>query len=109
MVKAVRRRFQTCGPGHQLKGPRAVTGSPKEVETGKGWLRAGVDEPEALTKLNAILTAQSLLARPTGRHASACCSRRPAQVGPPLLTAMDTIAGPREKLESRDNLLSAAP
>ena len=83
----------------------------KEVETGKGLVHALVyDEPEALTKLNAILTrTQSLLARAEqGDHAvGVLLSPDSGKSVRALLAAMDTIGRTAEKLESRDNLISA--
>ena len=83
----------------------------REVETGKGLVHALVyDEPEALTKLNAILTrTQSLLARAEqGDHAvGVLLSPDSGKSVRALLAAMDTIGRTAEKLESRDNLLSA--
>ena len=83
----------------------------REVETGKGLVHALVyDEPEALTKLNAILTrTQSLLARAEqGDHAvGVLLSPESGKSVRALLAAMDTIGRTAEKLESRDNLLSA--
>jgi phospholipid/cholesterol/gamma-HCH transport system substrate-binding protein len=83
----------------------------REVETGKGLVHALIyDEPEALTRLNAILTrTQSLLARAEqGDHAvGALLSPDSGKSVRALLAAMDTIGRTAEKLESRDNLLSA--
>jgi len=83
----------------------------KEVETGKGLVHALIyDEPEALTKLNAILTrTQSLLARAEqGDHAvGVLLSPESGKSVRALLAAMDTIGRTAEKLDSRDNLLSA--
>jgi phospholipid/cholesterol/gamma-HCH transport system substrate-binding protein len=67
----------------------------REVETGKGLVHALVyDEPEALTKLNAILTrTQSLLARAEqGDHAvGVLLSPDSGKSVRALLAAMDTI------------------
>jgi phospholipid/cholesterol/gamma-HCH transport system substrate-binding protein len=83
----------------------------REVETGKGLVHALIyDEPVALTRLNAILTrTQALLARAEqGDHAvGVLLSPDSGKSVRALLAAMDTIARTAEKLESRDNLLSA--
>jgi phospholipid/cholesterol/gamma-HCH transport system substrate-binding protein len=83
----------------------------KEVETGKGLVHALIyDEPQALTRLNAILTrTQALLARAEqGDHAvGALLSPESGKSVRALLAAMDAIGRTAEKLEARDNLLSA--
>jgi phospholipid/cholesterol/gamma-HCH transport system substrate-binding protein len=83
----------------------------KEVETGKGLVHALIyDEPAALTKLNAILTrTQSLLARAEqGDHAvGVLLSPESGKSVRALLAAMEAIGRGAEKLETRDNLLSA--
>jgi phospholipid/cholesterol/gamma-HCH transport system substrate-binding protein len=83
----------------------------KEVETGKGLVHALIyDEPKALTRLNAILTrTQSLLARAErGDHAvGALLAPDSGKSVRALLAAMDAVGRTAEKLESRDNLLSA--
>lgn len=83
----------------------------KEVETGKGLVHALIyDEPAALTKLNAILTrTQSLLARAEqGDHAvGVLLSAESGKSVRALLAAMEAIGRTAEKLEARDNLLSA--
>jgi phospholipid/cholesterol/gamma-HCH transport system substrate-binding protein len=83
----------------------------REVETGKGLVHALIyDEPEALTRLNAILTrTQALLARAEqGDHAmGALLSPESGKSVRALLGAMDAIGRTAEKLETRDNLLSA--
>ena len=83
----------------------------KEVETGKGLVHALIyDEPQALTRLNAILTrTQGLLARAEqGDHAvGVLLSPESGKSVRALLAAMDAIGRTAEKLEARDNLLSA--
>lgn len=83
----------------------------KEVETGKGLVHALIyDEPQALTRLNAILTrTQELLARAEqGDHAvGVLLSPESGKSVRALLAAMDAIGRTAEKLEARDNLLSA--
>ena len=83
----------------------------KEVETGKGLVHALIyDEPQALTRLNAILTrTQALLARAEqGDHAvGVLLSPESGKSVRALLAAMDAIGRTAEKLEARDNLLSA--
>ena len=83
----------------------------REVETGKGLVHALIyDEPHALTRLNAILTrTQSLLTRTEqGEHAvGVLLSPESAKSVRSLLAAMDSISRTAEKLEARDNLLSA--
>jgi phospholipid/cholesterol/gamma-HCH transport system substrate-binding protein len=83
----------------------------REVETGKGLVHALIyDEPVALTRLNAILTrTQALLARAEqGDHAvGVMLSPESGKSARALLAAMETIARTADKLEARDNLLSA--
>ncbi|MEX2224648.1 MAG: MlaD family protein [Candidatus Rokuibacteriota bacterium] len=83
----------------------------KEVETGKGLVHALVyDEPEALSKLNALLTrTQSLLARAEqGDNAvGVLLSPESGTSVRALLGAMEALGRGAEKLEARDNLLSA--
>ncbi len=83
----------------------------KEVETGKGLVHALVyDEPETLTRLNALLTrTQSLLARAEqGDHAvGVLLSPESGKAVRSLLAAMEALGRGAEKLEARDNLLSA--
>ncbi len=83
----------------------------KEVETGKGLIHALVyDEPESLNRLNAILTrTQQLLAKAEqGDNAvGVLLSPESANSVRSLLTAMDALGRAGEKLEARDNLLSA--
>ena len=83
----------------------------KEVETGKGLVHAVIyDEPETLNRLNALLTrSQQLLARAEqGDHAvGVLLSPESGKSVRSLLAAMDAIGRGAEKLEARDNLLSA--
>jgi phospholipid/cholesterol/gamma-HCH transport system substrate-binding protein len=83
----------------------------KEVETGKGLVHALIyDEPEALQRVNAILSrTQQLLARAEqSDHAvGVLLSPESGKSVRSLLTAMDTLSRGAEKLETRDNLLSA--
>jgi phospholipid/cholesterol/gamma-HCH transport system substrate-binding protein len=83
----------------------------KEVETGRGLVHALIyNEPEALTRLNAILTrTQTVLARvEQGDHAvGVLLSPESGKSARALLAAMDAIGRTAEKLETRDNLLSA--
>jgi phospholipid/cholesterol/gamma-HCH transport system substrate-binding protein len=83
----------------------------KEVETGRGLVHALIyNEPEALTRLNAILTrTQAVLARvEQGDHAvGVLLSPESGKSARALLAAMDAIGRTAEKLETRDNLLSA--
>jgi phospholipid/cholesterol/gamma-HCH transport system substrate-binding protein len=83
----------------------------KEVETGKGLVHALVyEEPEALTRLNAILTrTQGLLARAEqGDNAvGVLLSPESGKSVRSLLAAMEALGRGAEKLEARDNLLSA--
>jgi phospholipid/cholesterol/gamma-HCH transport system substrate-binding protein len=83
----------------------------REVETGKGLVHALIyNEPEALTRLNAILTrTQGLLARvEQGDHAvGVLLSPESGKSVRALLAAMEAIGRTAEKLETRDNLLSA--
>jgi len=83
----------------------------REVETGKGLVHALVyDEPESLRKLNAILTrTQQLLARAEqGDNAvGVLLSPESGKSVRSLLAAMDAVSRGAEKLESRDNLISA--
>jgi phospholipid/cholesterol/gamma-HCH transport system substrate-binding protein len=83
----------------------------KEIETGKGVVHALIyNEPEALTRLNAILTrTQALLARAEqGDHAvGVLLSPESGRSMRALLAAMDAIGRTAEKLEARDTLLSA--
>ncbi len=83
----------------------------KEVETGKGLVHALIyDEPEALHRLNGLLTrTQQLLARAEqGDHAvGVLLSPESGKSMRSLLAAMDAIGRGAEKLEARDNLLSA--
>jgi phospholipid/cholesterol/gamma-HCH transport system substrate-binding protein len=83
----------------------------KEVETGKGLVHALVyDEPEALNKLNAILTrTQSLLARAEqGDNAvGVLLSPESGKSVRSLLAAMDALGRGAEKSDGRDSLLTA--
>ncbi|HEY7655188.1 MAG TPA: MlaD family protein [Methylomirabilota bacterium] len=83
----------------------------KEVETGKGLVHALIyDEPEALHRLNALLTrTQQLLARAEqGDHAvGVLLSPESGKSVRSLLAAMDAIGRGAAQLEARDNLLSA--
>jgi phospholipid/cholesterol/gamma-HCH transport system substrate-binding protein len=83
----------------------------KEVETGKGLVHALIyDEPQALARLNTILTrTQSILDRTDrGEHAvGVLLSPESAKSVRALLAAMESISRTAEKLEARDNLLSA--
>lgn len=83
----------------------------KEVETGKGLVHALVyDEPESLNRLNAILTrTQQLLARAEqGDNAvGVLLSPESGKSVRSLLAAMEALGRGAEKLEARDNLLSA--
>jgi phospholipid/cholesterol/gamma-HCH transport system substrate-binding protein len=83
----------------------------REIETGKGLVHALIyDEPQALTRLNAILTrTQALLARVEQQdHAvGVLLSPEGGKSARALLAAMDAIGRTAEKLETRDNLLSA--
>jgi phospholipid/cholesterol/gamma-HCH transport system substrate-binding protein len=83
----------------------------KEVETGKGLVHTLVyGEPEALTRLNAILTrTQHLLARAEqGDNAvGVLLSPESGKSMRSLLAAMDALSRGAAKLESRDNLISA--
>ena len=83
----------------------------KEVETGKGLIHALVyDEPESLNRLNAILlrTQQLLAKAEQGDNAvGVLLSPESGKSVRSLLAAMDTISRTAEKLDSRDNLLSA--
>ncbi len=83
----------------------------KEVETGKGLIHALVyDEPESLNRLNAILlrTQQLLAKAEQGDNAmGVLLSPESGKSMRSLMSAMDALGRAGEKLEARDNLLSA--
>ncbi|HKW93565.1 MAG TPA: MlaD family protein [Methylomirabilota bacterium] len=83
----------------------------KEVETGKGLIHALVyNEPESLNRLNAILLrTQHLLAKAEqGDNAvGVLLSPESGKSMRSLMSAMDALGRAGEKLEARDNLLSA--
>jgi phospholipid/cholesterol/gamma-HCH transport system substrate-binding protein len=83
----------------------------KEVETGKGLVHALVyDEPESLHRLNAILTrTQQLLARAEQGDSAVgvLLSPESGKSVRSLLAAMEALGRGADKLEARDNLLSA--
>jgi len=83
----------------------------KEVETGKGLVHALVyDEPEALTRLNAILTrTQQLLARAEqGDNAiGVLLAPESGKSVRALLAAMDALGPGAEKTDGRESLVTA--